>query len=590
MPPAKLLGRPFDSSSTQLPQQSYRRAVTDRRHPSPRDGPLTRTAKRCRGVQLGTSIPCQVLFNCMTNLLNRQSDDPRSTERLHRIYQTGLIAPEKKPFLIDLQRSSGPFLAIDQGAMICDGASQIASAGLGFNAGALFGTTEFLESWINQTESENLRGVRLAYQELLQRKMGTDHFVARFYASGAEAVESALAHFFDQRPQPNARRVLAFHGSFHGRMMVALASTWNPAKREPFTWPGYESVFAQYPEMDTDDIAAPRSPPSWPTLWSTFDDAAFEQLVSPCQSAADRLLQAEIESLQEVRQHLQSGKVFAILLEPMQSEGGDRYSSARFHQGLAYLSVTFGVPLIYDEIQTGFGLGGDFFWHRMFQLQTPDGAPFYPDAVVGAKKAQTGLVLTKMPAPVTQIEPPDIGYFPQEHFGAASLVRGYIQASVIDQFEWMAKEIETVNRQHLARVSSIFSQQIHRPRSKGLCFAFDFDSPGLVNQFVANRFRHGLMYYPAGSKTARFRLNLGFRPAEVSLFWSQLEAALKTTLSSQPVDAPGPIEVQPREIESYYDFHREFIRRKLQNLDGEASLGHADIAEFIAAQAAAAVA
>ena len=304
----------------------------------------------------------------MTASLNQLDVHQHSQQRLQQAYQQRLIAPEKKPFLIDLRRSFGPYLAVHEGDLICDGASQIASVGLGFNAGALFGAAEHLESWINLTCSADFHAIRTAFEQLLQRKLGSDEFVARFCASGAEAVETVLCSFFDRRSNKSARQVLAFEGSFHGRMMVALASTWNPAKREPFAWPTYTLRFRAVPHdgprrhsyaSDTDRLAVAVVRP---------DDAAFDQLLARAKTSDDALLRREIEALCQVRTALASGQVFAILIEPMQCEGGDRYASARFHQGLVYLSETFAVPLAYDEIQTGFGLGGEFFWHRMLQL------------------------------------------------------------------------------------------------------------------------------------------------------------------------------------------------------------------------------
>ncbi len=415
-------------------------------------------------------------------------------------------------------------MAVDNGQVICDGASQIASLGLGFNAGTLFGTVEYLESWINQTDSATFQYVRTAYEELLKRKLGSDQFVAHFCASGAEAVETTLANFYDLRSQPSARCVLAFEGSFHGRMMVALASTWNPAKREPFAWPGYESQFVPYPEMDSDAIHQPVTPESWRSIWSEIKEDEFQSAVAACNRNHDGLLKKEIDSLTATRQHLASGKILAILIEPMQCEGGDRYSSVRFHQALAYLSEVFSVPLIYDEIQTGFGLGGEFFWHRLFDLKQVDGQPFHPNGVICAKKAQTGISLVRPNAnqsadelkqPIREVE----------QISAASLIRGYIQASVVDQFRAVIDGMERANRDHLNRLISRFPNRIHRARSKGVSFAFDLETPELINRLVANRFQHGLLYYPAGAKTARFRLNLGYRDHEVDLLWAQLESA-----------------------------------------------------------------
>ena len=45
----------------------------------------------------------------------------------------------------------------------------------------------------------------------------------------------------------------------------------------------------------------------------------------------------------------------------------------------ANMAQNFQIPLIYDEVQTGFGLGGDFFWYQLFDLQDSFGQSIHPD-------------------------------------------------------------------------------------------------------------------------------------------------------------------------------------------------------------------
>ena len=496
-------------------------------------------------------------------LLNQLASHEPSAQRLKAVYDQGLIPPEKKPFLIDLAGSSGPYMAVKDGGLICDGASQIASLGLGFNPGALFGAAQYLESWTNQTSAPTYQALRGAYEGLLQRKLGTDKFKACFCASGAEANETVLGYLFNHRRRPGAKRVLAFEGSFHGRMMVSLASTWNPAKREPFTWPGHESVFAPYPVMQGDDAHAPQEPEGWTALWSATDEASFAAASEKITSSADELLTAEIDSLSKVREALVGGEVFAILIEPMQCEGGDRYSSRRFHQGLALLSQSFDTPLVYDEIQTGFGLGGEFFWHRKFCLQRPDGSAFYPTGVVCAKKAQAGIALVNDPeGPIQPGAATGV-----EQTSAASVARGYIQASVIDQFHDTIMEVEASTRERLAGLVERHSERIRNPRVQGLAFAFDMDSTERVGKFVGQRFQHGLLYYPAGAKTARFRMNLGFRAADTELFWTRLEQALDSSFDSEGASSNvKPTDSGAAGAVGYYRFHERLIEAKLDLL------------------------
>jgi 4-aminobutyrate aminotransferase-like enzyme len=499
-------------------------------------------------------------------LVNRDAD-PESVLRMRRYYERKLIPAEKKPFLIDLQHCNGPLLAVHDGRYILDLASQIASLALGFNAGAMFGAAQFLETWTGNVDSPVMRTVRDSFSGLLQRSLGWNRLHLHLCQSGAEANETALGMCFANRTNPAARRLIAFQGSFHGRMMVALSATWNRSKREPFEWPGWESSFAAWPEMDSDDVLAPCIPTGWQAAWAAPQGADFPQGMRARFATADPLLRSEVEALLQVRQLLASGQYYAVLVEPMQCEGGDRYTSARFHHGLLNLARAFQVPLVYDEIQTGFGLGGDFFWHRKFALQDAQGESISPDYVVVAKKAQVGAVLSHRPCEMV------------EQYNPASLARGFIHASMMEQFREEIDRIEQRSRDELRTLIDHYGQHISRPRACGLCFAFDFLDPEMLKRFVAHRFRHGLLYYPAGDRAARFRLNLAFRGSLLDVAWQQLDAALADTCGSAA--NKSAVSVPLREVDSYLEFHQRFLAGKLRGLRGQTA-AHGQAAEFLA--------
>ena len=243
-----------------------------------------------------------VWLNMSPNLIQHDSD-AKSTERLSQLYAARLISPEKKPFLIDLKKSHGPYLAVaDNEDLILDACSQIATLGLGFNAKPLFAACQHLEAWTGNYLTPNIQAIANAYRDLLKRLMGDigSEYNVHFCSSGAEAIEISLGVCFATRPNSKANKVLAFEGSFHGRMMVALSATWSPQKREPFAWPGFESEFAPYPFMH----------------------------------GSMNLEEREQQSLNVVDEKLASGTFFAVLIEPMQCEGGDRYYFCRLPQSL----------------------------------------------------------------------------------------------------------------------------------------------------------------------------------------------------------------------------------------------------------------
>ena len=111
------------------------------------------------------------------------------------------------------------------------------------------------------------------------------------------------------------------------------------------------------------------------------------------------LLAAEVASLAFVHEQLQTGAYACVIIEPMQSEGGDRYATERFFRGLRLLTRYHQTFLVFDEVQVGFGLGGPFAWHTMFRLLNARGQPDYPDAVTFAKRAQVGVVMSRFADP-----------------------------------------------------------------------------------------------------------------------------------------------------------------------------------------------
>ena len=81
-----------------------------------------------------------------------------------------------------------------------------------------------------------------------------------------------------------------------------------------------------------------------------------------------------------------SKRVAAVLVEPIQGEGGVRIASARFMRKLRLLTKIYDVPLVFDEVQTGWGMTGRLWAHELFDLPCP------PDVVTWAKKAQNGVL------------------------------------------------------------------------------------------------------------------------------------------------------------------------------------------------------
>jgi 4-aminobutyrate aminotransferase-like enzyme/GNAT superfamily N-acetyltransferase len=331
-------------------------------------------------------------------------------------------------------------------------------------------------------------------------------------------------------------------------MNVTLSATWNKTKREPFEIPGFDTIYTEHPSILNHNIKLD-TPKNWLEAW----DSSTNQAVS-MNSDGDEQLTAEVKSLNEVRKHLESQSVFAIIIEPMQCEGGDRYSSSRFHQALLAMARSFQVPVIYDEVQTGFHLGTDFFWHRQFELKD-----LAPDYITCAKKAQTGLVLSKR------------SINRKEDINVSSLIRGYYHALYLDQLSNKINEINQKAMQRLESFVSKYKDHIENPRGLGQCFAFDFKNKDQIALFIKNRFQVGLLFYPAGERTLRFRLNTAFRDQDLDFLFNSLELLADHIFLNKDLVS---VEQTPASIkcnEDLYEWHQTILEIRKNRLFNDAS-------------------
>jgi 4-aminobutyrate aminotransferase len=191
--------------------------------------------------------------------------------------------------------------------------------------------------------------VRLA-ERLNELVPGTAPKKTIFLTTGAEAIENAvkIARHATGRPA-----VIAFGGAFHGRTMMALALT---GKMNP-----YKVGFGPFP-ADVYHVPFPNE----------FDGGSAAASLR----AIDELLYSSVAPDQ----------VCAIIIEPVQGEGGFNVAPFDFLRGLRALCDRHGILLIADEIQSGFGRTG-----RMFAVEH---SAVVPDLIVTAKSLAGGFPLS----------------------------------------------------------------------------------------------------------------------------------------------------------------------------------------------------
>ncbi|MBV4415380.1 aspartate aminotransferase family protein [Clostridium tyrobutyricum] len=163
-----------------------------------------------------------------------------------------------------------------------------------------------------------------------------------FSNGGAEATDGALklAKAYTKRPA-----IIAFKGSFHGRTIGATTVTASNSKYRKYYEPMMGGVyFATYPSKDL----CPKG----------FDE---KQRTEYCLDELDSLFKYIIAP----------EMVAAIIMEPVQGEGGYVVPAKEFVQGVRDMCTKYGILLIFDEIQSGYGRTGKMFAGENFDV-VPD--------------------------------------------------------------------------------------------------------------------------------------------------------------------------------------------------------------------------
>ena len=171
-----------------------------------------------------------------------------------------------------------------------------------------------------------------------------------FFTTGAEAVENAvkIARAYTGRPG-----LITFGGGFHGRTFMTMALTGKVAP--------YKIGFGPFPGS---------------VYHGVYPNAAHGVTTADALKSLERIFKADIAPDQ----------VAAIILEPIQGEGGFNVAPADFMQALRDLCDTHGILLIADEVQTGFARTGKLFAMQHYEVK--------PDLMTMAKSLAGGFPLS----------------------------------------------------------------------------------------------------------------------------------------------------------------------------------------------------
>lgn len=254
--------------------------------------------------------------------------------------------------------SEGCYLTTEDGRTILDFASGVAVNNLGAkNPEVVDAIKKQLDTMIHVGHNVVYYESYVALAEKLVELTGGDTKVY-FSNSGAEANEGAmkLAKYYTKRPG-----IIAFRNSFHGRTLATVSITGSNSAYRKFYEPLMNSVYwADYCDPYHNPEGMERTADGRLKCVAQFDEI-FEKLIDP-------------------------EMVAAIIVEPVQGEGGYIVPDREFLQGLRDICDAHGICLIFDEIQCGMGRTGALYAYQRFGVK--------PDILTSAKALGGGIPLS----------------------------------------------------------------------------------------------------------------------------------------------------------------------------------------------------
>ncbi len=413
-------------------------------------------------------------------------------------------------FVVDLKKSEGAYIFDSKtGRRYLDFFTFVASMPLGMNHPKLT-TPEFLDKLayvaVNKPTNSDVYTVEMAeFLETFSRVAIPPYLPYAFFVEGgALGVENAMKAAFDWKVRKNFRKghkqerghqIMHFRQAFHGRSGYTLSVTnTDPVKTDyfpKFRWPRIDNPAVRYP-LNDENLALVK--------------------------------QAEERALNQMKEAIKNNPddIAAILLEPIQGEGGDNHFRKEFFVALRQLADENDILLILDEVQTGIGLTGKMWAHQHF---------IEPDMISFGKKMQVcGFLCGRR-----------IDEEPDNVFKVSSRLNSTWGGSLVDMTR-AKRYLEVIEEDRLVENARVVGEHLYvrlhelqkefpaivsNVRGRGLLCAFDLRSGAERNELRNKAFQRGVVILGCGEKSLRFRPPLTLQMHEADEGIEMLRQSLK---------------------------------------------------------------
>ena len=324
-----------------------------------------------------------------------------------------------------------------------------------------------------------------------------------FVAGGALAVENGLKVAFDWKVRKNflkgykeekGHKVIHFKEAFHGRSGYTMSLTnTDPAKVKYF------------PKFD------------WPRITNP-------KIIFPLENHLDEVIKLEDKAIEEIKLAIKNNPddIALIIIEPIQAEGGDNFFRKEFLVKLRDIADENEILLMFDEVQTGFGLTGKFWAHEYYVK---------PDIVAFGKKAQVCGIMVSDRIDDIKDNVFKVSSRINSTWGAnfVDMVRSKFILDVIknDNLVENAKKVGEYLKNQLFKIQEEFPKLISNVRGLGLMCSFNLPSSELRNSFKDLAYKEKLMILGCGEKSIRFRPALNITENEIDKGLTIIRKVLK---------------------------------------------------------------